>query len=344
MKKISSIFLLSVISAFSVFAQDFSELDSALKAEDSSRVLSILENAGSHSDEFEQRVLDAAAELVMKGNVDLAADYTETVLLFDMDNKKAQEMYTAIEKARKDKIKEQQEAAVVAEKKKVEEKARRLQEYKFSVAEYYRSLKKVSYRNFPVEIGLIPLAFDYEASSFTETDSFLRYGFGGEVKAAFVHPGIKFDLNLDYIHSPVMLASGEGTKGEFNLRAAVTSPVFPVPLSLSAGYRNRTVKSNASLYKSISGPLIGIGVNDFELMPDFFLTAFFDLDLASSMSDSMQDFAFGAEVDFKYIFRIKPMLGIYVAEKNRFNAFFIGHESESYLDCLFSAGIVLNGR
>ncbi|MCR5218001.1 hypothetical protein [Treponema sp.] len=343
MKNVKILAALLIFAVTPLVAQDFGALDQAVNDGNCDLVLSILESSGSDASKMEERVLDAAGNLVMASNYDLAMELTETVLLFNMDNSRAQEMYTSIEKAKKDKIREEKEALIVAEQKKAELKAQRMADYKVSVKEYYRSLAKVSYRNFPLEAGLIPLSFNLSSTDFAEESSAMRYGFGAEFKASFVHPGIRLDLGLDYIYQPVIL-SGQGEKSDLNMRAAVTSPVFPIPFSVSAAYKSRWVTSDASLYKVLSFPAIGIGLDGFEILPDFSMTAFLDFDLCSSAADSMIDFALGGEVSFKYVFRVKPLIGIYLAEKNRFDIFVIDSSSESYLDAALSVGIILNER
>lgn len=338
--KIIAIFLMSFTP---LFAQDFTLLDKAVSEGDCDKVLSLLDSQTGDTSSFEERILDKAESLVMQSDYDLAMELTETVLLFNMDNQRAQEMYTSIEQAKKDKIKEEKEALIAEEQKKAELKAQKLADYRLSVKEYYRTLSKVSYRNFPLEAGLTLASAGFASSDFAFSETALRYGFGGELKASFVHPGIRFDFDFDYVYSPLQF-TGEGNKREFNMRTSVTSPVFPIPFALSAGYKKRVLTGDSSLYDSLAFPVIGAGLSGFEIIPDFLMTAFVDLDLSSFAADSMIDFALGGELSLKYIFRLKPLVGIYVEERNRFDFFVLDSASESYFDAALSVGVILNER
>lgn len=340
---ISTISIL-VFSA-TLFATDLSPLKKAVSENNTSIINSLLEEASSEDlPQYEAYILEQAKTLIMKGNYEAASSLTETVLMFDFDNKEAQNLYTSIEKAKKDKIKEAEEKKAHEAAKKAEADQKKKEQAEADEAAYIKSLEGLSLANFPLSVSLTPLAFNIATSSYAENSPNFRYGLGFGIKTGYLTPEFKINLRTDYDFYPTALA-GTGTYSNLNLRTTFSSSKWKLPLCGGIGYKRFTTSDATSLYTALGGAYITAGIDDIIVRELIELSGFFDWNLCSFTADSLIDFSCGAEIRLRYKHLIpNTKYKFYVENSDAFDVFIIDGKSEFYLNPKFSVGVILNGR
>lgn len=345
MKKILSIVILSFFVIPHIWAVNLTDLMKCVSEKDQSGIEAILENANKTDlSEYESYLISQAKEKILKGEYDEAALLTEAVLSVDFENKTAQDLYTSIEKAKKDKVKEKKEKEAFEAKKKKEEKAKISADKAAEEDAYWKKIEKFSFANFPMTVGLAPVAFDIQTSDLTDNSPNSRYGLGFDIGAGYISPNLKLNVKLEYLNFPVKM-DGKGDYSTLNLRGSISASRTKIPIALTAGYKNRKASSKTSLYTDLGGMFIGAGLDQIQLTDFLDMNAFIDWNLCSFTADSMIKLSAGAEHSIRFKQPIKnTILKWYIESRTKFDIWKIQSHYETCTDTALSAGIMINGR
>jgi len=254
----------------------------ALKNQDTNKVSELLELSNTEtSPVLEALILKNAKEAVLRNDLDWAAKIAEIVLLHNLDNIEAQDMFTAIEDAkrsklaleeRKRKLAEEAEAKALEEKLKFEaevkasetseaieiaqqeedikqaEAAKVEAQRKAQEAAYLKSVREVTIKNFSGLIDVSPASILVGGSAFADAFSAsqsinTKYGFMSLLEARFLHPYVGAGLSFSYEIDPIGFGSLD-IRNSLSARACVGTPLTILPVYVSFGYRQFSYASN----------------------------------------------------------------------------------------------------
>lgn len=326
--------LLSFASSI-LWSSDLSKLKASVSQKNQAEIESILESASPEDlSEYENYILSEAKAKVLKGEHEEAAFLVESILSVDFENKAAQDLYTSIEKAKKEKKKVEKETKEkIAQDKAAEEEA------------YWEKIKTTSFMNFPLSVGITPVALNIQTSSLAVNKSNMRYGLGFNLGAGYIGPNLKLNLKANYDTFPVAL-SGKGTLSNLNLRTSISASRTDIPIALTAGFKSRKSNESTSLYTDLSGAFIGAGLDGYKFKNIFDTSIYFDWNLCSYTADTLIDFSCGTEITIRYKQPLKKNNNIkwYVENCTRFDYWKIKSNSETCTTNGISAGVIINGR
>jgi len=351
------------------FAQTVS-IDDALASKNKDAVKTILESSNEENlKEVESKIITDIKKAVNEDDLDYAYDLADLILMYDFDNKEAQKLYTSIEKAKKNKAeqiaRQQEEERRKKEEEekriKAEEEKRRMEEY-YALKEkdeveaakakddYIESVSSIGWKNFPMEFGFSPLAFDISSSSFANqyNDSSsvnFRYGLGVSYDLSFIHPYVVVDLLVDY-QFYVWPVAGAGMKSDLLGRVGVGLPGFSEYFRLTLGYKAMDLISseNIALYTHVKSPTLGCGVDKIKLGKDVYMGCYIDWDLITLDANSTIDLAGGIDLILKYDlpFTVKN-IKFFISNETKFDFIRVSNQSEWSINTIFNFGAKLNG-
>lgn len=365
--KFAFILVTLLFTNFYVFTQETDELNNALNEKDTEKVQTLLESSSKdNAPILEQMILDSAKTAIMNNDLDFATELSEIVLLFNFDNEQAQALYTSIEEQNRikkaaeeakqkeaeklalEKAKEEEEKARLAEEQRLaQERIQKEQEQKAKEEAFIKSVNEISAKNFPIGISLIGADFDFSksplADEYNNTDiTNTRYGFGGTINASFVHPYIKLHAIGSYSYYPIIL-NGQGKKQSIEARIILGSPSILGPVGLSFGYKNLSNDTElAAFYNKIAGPIIGLTIDQIQVLPSLKMSLFFDWNITNLISETYIDFAFDTELITQYTFLKKGNFNFFVENITGFDALIISDKLEWALKTSLSIGVSIN--
>ncbi|GAB6089051.1 hypothetical protein JCM12856_06440 [Spirochaeta dissipatitropha] len=168
-------------------------LQNAISRKDTGTVLDYLIDAEAHESlVIEEQILSAAREYVRAGELAYARELAGTVLLYNIDNQSAADLYIAIEEAeRQAEIRQQQEA--------LERDQARLRQQEEDLIEYRAGLQQIRSEHFRFQAVLGPLHYNYyRPDGITEKGTL---GSHGSLAFRFQHPLISVGTRVFYDNS-----------------------------------------------------------------------------------------------------------------------------------------------
>lgn len=346
-----------ILFAATVFAQTSEDLLKALKEKNVDAVRMVLEDSSEEDAPlFEELILEDSKKAVKKDDLDYAYKLAEVVLMYDFDNKTAQNLFTSIEKAKKSKAemaakeaeKERQRQEEAERQRQIEEFQAQKQKEQEAKEEHEKAVSTISKGNFPILIGLSPLSFDFTSSEIAaektgKKDVESKYGAGLFTNVGFVHPYLLANLHLNYNFQFFSFA-GNGMKSDLETRFTVATPIISDVVRLSLGYNciNYINSNDTVVLTDINAGTLGVGIEDVKFGENFTLAAFVDFNTIAFMSDKI-NLAFDGDVTFRYdlpwsVFNKK----LYAENNTVFNAFQISQKWEYSIATRFIVGVYLN--
>lgn len=356
MKKFLST-LVFVLAAGVIFASGSDDLMKALKDKNVEAVQTVLDEC---SDEeaplFEEMILEDSKRAVKKDDLDYAYKLAEVVLMYDFDNTEAQNLFTSIEKAKKSKAEVAAKEAEKERKRQEEaEKLRKLEEYNALKQEeenkkkkHEEAVSKITIKNFPLEVGLSPVSFDYTKSEIRDDyegkkTSDFKYGAGLYTDLGFVHPYVLTNLHINY-NFLLLSFGGNGMKSDLKTRLTFGTPILSDYVRFSLGYDSLNyINSNKSVVLTdIYAGTIGFGVENLRIKDVFDVTVFADLNTVSFFSSNV-NMSYDIDFSFRYDLPIKVLNKKLYAENNTvFTAFQISQKWEYSVGTRFVVGVYIN--
>ncbi|MBN1648078.1 MAG: hypothetical protein JW874_08600 [Spirochaetales bacterium] len=272
----------------------------------------------------EKYILDKAREFVLASDLDYAQALAEIVLLFNLDNAEAQNLYAGIENAQREKVElAEKQRLAEEEKKRREEEAKRLEAEKKAedarLAEEKRlgeekAAEKEAYEKAVSEVGLqnlsgffsvSPAYFAIQQSGFYDIIAGSEtvhsgYGLQGAGYLRFSHPYIEITLNLLYDHLFVSFNDGD-LLDTFSITGIISTPLLHFPLALRAGFAGMFFTSadggagTTTLFTAWNSLAVGIGLENLKIGKSIALNAGVDL-YTFFLSEDLVDLAMGAEI------------------------------------------------
>jgi hypothetical protein len=308
----------------------------------------------------ENFIIEQAKQSVLEGNLDLALALTEAVLLFNLDNTAAQNLYASIEQAKREKEElEEQERQAELERQQQEEELARIEEEKAAEEqkaaeekEYEDAVSNVTLDNFSLAVNLSPVSFLLYGSGFADllsgqTTLNSNYGLGVNGRITFTHPYVAFNLNFFCSVFFVPFVSEDLlTEGDFVL--SVSSPLIGFPVYLRAGYygyefggpEGQAVSS--VLFQGISSPVLGAGIENLKLTGSLGFSFYADILTLFFTHDSV-DFAVNLGTSFPVrIFRINDKMSFAVTPSASGTLLVSDGRIEWLSSISVSAGVVIN--
>lgn len=234
-------------------------LQNAIDEKDLGMVLDYLLDADPEdSPAIEEQILEAARNAVRAGDLGYARELAGTVLLFNIDNASAAELYLAIEEAeRQTEFRRQNEE--------LEREQNRLREQEAARIEYRESLSQIRSDHFRFRATLGPLHYLYYRPGDTTEQGTI--GSHGSLSFRFQHPLISIGTSFFYDYSYYSFSNyihGRDAGIHLWLGAPLWigtalsegNAFFILPLHLRFGLR-QTVFTEASETKSPHFPVIG---------------------------------------------------------------------------------------
>jgi len=346
-----------ILFAATLFAQTSEDLMKALKEKNVDEVRTILEDSSEEDAPlFEELILEDSKKAVKKDDLDYGYKLAEVVLMYDFDNKTAQDLFTSIEKAKKSKAeiaakeaeKEKQRQAEAEKQRQVEEYQAHLQKQQEAKEEHEKAVSTISKNNFPILIGLSPLSLDFTKSEINDEykgsqSMEIKYGAGLHANAGFVHPYLLANLHINYDFEFLSLA-GNGMKSDLETRFTVGTPIISDYVRLSLGYDviNYINANKSVVLTDIYAATLGFGVEEVKLGKSFTLSAFADFNTIAFMSNRI-NLAFDADLTLRYDLPFSFLnKNFYVENNTVFNAFQISQKWEYSIDTRFVVGVYLN--
>ena len=287
---------------------------------------------------LEAQALQMAKTSIKEGNLEKATKIVEAILLFNLDNLEAQELYTSIDETRRtmaeqaekkkkeeaaareaaDKARRDEEARKAAlkaeeDKRKAEDEKRKAEEAKKLEEEaFLRSVRVVGPDNFSFMASIVPGNGCLWGSGFADTYTGdqslnLAYGVAARAEVRFWHPYIVILAEGSYAYSPFPIM-GDDRLGSTQARLSIGTPVLGAPLYLSAGYHGHTVTETADtpdsmLFTALASPTIGLGIRNAVLFERLEASVLLEW-LPISVTDQLIDFAAAAKLDLRlYVVR-----------------------------------------
>lgn len=346
-----------ILFAATLFAQSSENLLKALKDKNVDEVRTILEDSTEQDAPlYEELILEDSKKAVKKDDLDYAYKLAEVVLMYNFDNKTAQDLFTSIEKAKKSKAeiaakeaeKERQRQEEAEKQRQIEEYQAQKQKEKEAKEEHEKAVSTISKENFPILVGLSPLSFDFTKSEindeYTNSNSLeVKYGAGLHANAGFVHPYLLANLHINYDFE-FLSFSGNGMKSDLETRFTVGTPIISSYVRLSLGYDviNYINANKSVVLTDIYSPTLGFGIEEVKLGKSITLNAFADFNTIAFISNKI-NLAFDADVTVRYDLPFNFFnKNIYVENNTVFNAFQISQKWEYSLDTRFVVGVYLN--
>jgi hypothetical protein len=324
-----SLFAALILSAAALAAETASEdsLGTALKAKDIDGVKTALSALGPGTPELqaaEQRVLGAARDATLGGDYDYALALANAILLTDLDNTEAQDLYTSIEESKRSKaeLEAKQQAAAQAEQKKKDDDAKAQAAAEAAERErqqkeaFIASVRVIGLKNFSLALEASPAGLTLYGSPFADAywgSSGARwlYGFSGGAEARFTHPYVSAALRARYEYSPMALGTAD-ERQDFRATASVGTGLLGIPLFITGGYQNYSyfkadgTTADTVLFTALSGPTLGFGVEHLAMGPNLDLSLGAEW-LTAGIEDAAVSFSFQAELSARY--KLKPLFG-----------------------------------
>jgi|GEM_PF-3268160 len=243
---------------------------------------------------FEEIITEAARQALFANDFDKASRLAEIVLLFNLDNITAQDIYTGVEDARRQQaaLEERKQLAEVEEleRQRLAEQQRRRDE-----------VRELFARNLSYSIGLAPAGGSLAVSDFVRTLSEYNreeyqpgygYGIGLAAGLRFQLPELRLRLDADLFWHPPLLI--ERWRLDWQASLYLGAPRFTGLLALHLGYQQlRLLESTTQpvlLYHTVSTPLLGLGIDHWWLSEKLALSAIVDWKLVSA-TDPVLDLA-----------------------------------------------------
>lgn len=200
----------------------------------------------------------------------LAKKILELILLLNMDNFEAQELYLNIDKA----IKEKEELERIAKeeklKQKIEEKAKEEKEKQLDKKiEKEEAIAYFGPRNIKLMLDIAPLDMMFNSSQFSK-DLNTQYGIAVSTSLYYVHPYFGFGIDGLYDGGYLSISGEKNIYTFYRAFAAIRIPRIPVPLYLTGGIAGLDLKfddntaSNVSIEELIS-PIAGLKLRNIEI-------------------------------------------------------------------------------
>lgn len=340
-----------------LFAQTSEDLLKALKEKNVDTVRTILEDSSEEEAPlFEELILEDSKRAVKKDDLDYAYQLAEVVLMYDFDNKTAQDLFTSIEKAKKSKAEIAAKEAEKERKRQEEaEKQRQIEEYQAQKQkeeeqkiEHEKAVSTITKNNFPILVGVSPLSFDFTksevADEYTGKEQLeVKYGLGLHGNVGFEHPYLMANAHLNYNFNFLSFAEN-GMKSDLETRLTVGTPIISDYVRLSLGYNciNYINANKSVVLKDVYAGTLGFGVENVKLPKNLTLSAFADFNTVAFTSNKV-NLAFDVDFTLRYdlpwsIFNKK----LYAENNTVFNALQISQKWECSLDTRFIVGVYLN--
>jgi len=359
MRKFILVFAL-LISTLCIYAQTTENFNKAMDTRDVELARSEISKADKKTaSKMEEQMMAEIKKAVAEDNLDYAYSLTEVVLEYDLDNVEAQKLYNSIGKAKKAKEETlKRQAEDERKRKEAEEQKKAIEEYQKAKVEeaqkkdeYIEQVSSITFNNFPLDIGVTPVSFNFAKSPFADECNAnnvtnIRYGAGGVFKLGFVHPYFLATAKLNYTFFLHPLA-GSGNKAETTLRTSFGIPHFSKWFRLCFSYDSYSVMDddNSSLYSKVTSPKLGIGFEKVQFGENFEINTYFDIDFNTSDKNSDIQFAYGTELDMKYM-----IPGVYITNNGRlfveadarYYTIRINNENEWNVNTSISVGVSFN--
>jgi hypothetical protein len=317
--------------------------------------------------EAEAAVLKAARAATLDGKFDLALGLAEAVLLADLDNAEAQDLYTSIEEAKQNQLaleakqraaaeeahqQQEAEAKAKAEAEAKRQEAQKAEKERQAKEAFIQSVRVIGLKNFSGTAELSPALFSLYSSPFADAYSGNESprslcGFSAGAGARFTHPYVTAAIRAHYEYSP--LAFGEADQRQaFWARVSVGTPILGIPLCISGGYQSFSFfgsdgsEADTVMFTSVRGPTIGLGIEEWRVTPAIDLSLDAEW-LGAALADSIIDFAFQAELAARYKFPIvKNLFRPFVGADITFVGMLTGGEMESSCGLSVTVGALFN--
>ena len=336
MKSYMLIFLIAVVLVSTAFADEITaRIDQAAAAENTDELKAIMdeESIKESYPEIENYLVGKAKNAVIAGNYGLARKLLDLILLKNLDNIDAQDMYISLEREEREKRlaeeKKQalEEARLAEERRKKEEEKRLLEEQRLK--EENEKLKVITQKMEeeklnppPPVIVEVPAENPFSFYGELGAADFIMYRSGffsdvyGKDKTSFRY-GISlggtvlynkddFSAGFDLYAESFFLKIAPESASVFSWKAALYASVlsFPLPLYLRLGWTQTSYNYpddvGEDMYiTSLFSPLLGIGLKDLEITEKIDLSALFDFYIISFMT-SYFDGAFDTGIGIKY--------------------------------------------
>jgi hypothetical protein len=283
-------------SAVTTFAQDSDEkdtlsinLEELIEQKQTDQLDSmLLELTSPEMKSFaEEFIIMKAKEYVLSGDFDYALKLAEIVLLFNLDNTEAQNLYASIEVAKREK-EEQEEKQRLEELEKQRQKeeeeqkaaeeeaeAKRIEEEKQQEESFEKSVNEISLDNFSLSATVSPASILIYGSEFAdrlsgETTVHSAYGFQINGSINFWHPYIAVNLNFQYANHLLQLTASDLVTGG-NAVFCLTTPLIGFPVVLRIGFSGMQFTTDAGeigntvLFQGFNTIITGIGIENLDL-------------------------------------------------------------------------------
>lgn len=349
-----------LISSFCIFAQTTENFNKAIDTHDVELARSEISKADKKTaDKMEAQLMAEVKKAVSQDNLDYAYSLTEVILDYDLDNVEAQKLYNSIGKAKKAKEETlKRQAEDEKKRKEAEEQKKAIEEYQKAKVEeaqkkdeYIEQVSSITFKNFPIDIGVTPVAFNFAESPFADkvnenSELNARYGTGAVFKIGFVHPYFLATAKLNYTYFLTSL-SGTGKKADIALRTSFGIPHFSNWFRICFSYDTYSVSDddNSSLYTKVNSPKLGIGFEKIMFGENLEVNFYSDIDFNTFDKNSDIQFAYGAELDFKYLIpniQITENGRLFVEADAKYYTIRINNENEWNANTLISVGVAFN--
>ena len=357
-KKIAAVYCILFISVLA-FSQDLDSTAGAMIRDGDLDALDVLfqeSGQGAELTDLESYVLDAAKQYVIRGDYAYAQALAGVILLYNLENPEAQELYTSLESTIRQKQKAEEEARqkeaaqkqkeeeerlrLEAEQKAAEEEKRRIEE---SAAEEERRREEEQERIEEitvVDIGNFSFSFnaavanlllyhsDFYDDYYDTTKVNLKYGLGLDGAVYFRHPYVRAGLDASFDTAFVDLLEPSGVPFAYTILLSGTSPLINFPLYITTGFSHliysfdpeKTVVDVQTI--SIPSPVLGVRIGNVHFTNGLFGLDFTGLYYLSAMRRySVEEEEMGfLEYDAVFDTALRFLFNFYTGEGIRWNA------------------------
>jgi hypothetical protein len=294
------------ISMTFIGAQDsVAELDAAIARSDYDMIDLLLQTAASDlATRYELKIVEAAKAALFANRLDDASRLAEIVLLFNLDNITAQDIYTGVEDAKR-------QQAELDERKRLAE-AEAVEQQRLLELQRRRDAQIALFReNLSFFAAVTPLGVQGVYSQFAEKYAAsqrqtyapqLAYGTGLELTGRFRIPQLLLAVGVSLDWLPPLNDSAGALDWSAGLHLGF--PRFTGPLVAHFAYvQSRLVdpvRDPVLLYHTLAGPVIGLGLRDWWLGEAMALQLGFDWKALSFLNPLIGG-AFSAEAGLRWL-------------------------------------------
>lgn len=314
---IFSIVSLALVTTTSVnYAEDFTNaLSPLLQNGDIVQVSNYLSKNTGNADypAIEKYLIEESRQRILKNDYVFTEHLLQTLLIFNLDNTDAQDLYSSIVK-----INRERKAAAEEETRKKNEEGSRKKKIEQEILKEEKLLKKedqitnIGLDNFRFGLEFSPLDLcGYQSALYHDlygtNRNHLKYGLSGAAWIYFIHPFLNFGLDGSVQYWFVDLTDVSGDFLSYKINTAVNFPDMKLPVYFRLGiasfnYQFREQAKPDDIYVLyFLSPTIGAAFRDLYFSPNFSLNVTLDYYLASPFVSPLNSiFDAGVKIGYDY--------------------------------------------